>query len=79
MLAAFNPSGSRSPILTEAPLREADGKDTGAHSPLTLCVPGAWSQPAAVTWVVAQMTFQPRQTPSQATRRGQAHSSPPAF
>lgn len=64
--ATFNPSGSRSPILTEGPLSTAAGRDTGPIlSPSA--VPSAQSQPSVVTWAAAQMTLQPRQSPSQAT------------
>ena len=65
--ATFNPSGSRSPILTEGPLSTAAGRDTGPILLSPSAVPSAQSQPSVVTWAAAQMTLQPRQSPSQAT------------
>lgn len=65
--ATLNPSGSHSPVLTEGPLSTAAVRNTGPILLSPSAVPGAQSQPSVVTWAAAQMTLQPRQTPSQAT------------
>lgn len=76
MTATLNPSGSRSPVLTEGPLGAAAGRDTGPILLSPSAARGAQSQPSVVTWAAAQMTLQPRQTPSQATGKHPGSQQP---
>lgn len=58
------------PVLTEA---QSEGRTLGPFSSLTLGTRGAQSQPCAVTWAVAQTTFQQRQTPPRPPGRDAPH------